>query len=99
MFSICGKCSCSALVVFGGVADYLDHMSWHHSPQGEIHLNEDLDVFEITREAVTVRKMIVPDRTWGHWCVPALPVMSVLLIQLLYSVVSQLGVAHACKRL
>lgn len=35
--------------------------------QGEIHLNEDLDVYEITADGVSRRRWLVPDRSWGYW--------------------------------
>lgn len=35
--------------------------------RGELAINEDLDVFEITSEKVERRKFIVPDRSWGFW--------------------------------
>ena len=35
--------------------------------QGELHINEDLDVFEITKERITRRRWLVPERSWGFW--------------------------------
>lgn len=35
--------------------------------QGELHINEDLDVFEITKDRITRRRWLVPDRSWGFW--------------------------------
>ena len=36
-------------------------------PRGDIHINEDLDVFDISPRGVARRKRLVPDLTWGPW--------------------------------
>ena len=36
-------------------------------PEGDIHINEDLDVFDISPRGVIRRKRLVPDRSWGPW--------------------------------
>ena len=35
--------------------------------RGDLAINEDLDVFEISSEWVKRQKLIVPDRSWGYW--------------------------------
>ncbi|KAK9811899.1 hypothetical protein WJX72_012114 [[Myrmecia] bisecta] len=36
-------------------------------PVGDIHVNEDLDVFEITKDQIYLKKRLVPYRSWGYW--------------------------------
>ena len=36
-------------------------------PRGDIHINEDLDVFDISPRGVARRKRLVPELTWGPW--------------------------------
>ncbi|KIY95387.1 ribonuclease Z [Monoraphidium neglectum] len=36
-------------------------------PKGPIIINEDLTVYEITKEKVEVKKRLVPPRSWGYW--------------------------------
>ena len=36
-------------------------------PRGDIHINEDLDVFDVSPRGVARRKRLVPDLTWGPW--------------------------------
>lgn len=35
--------------------------------KGELIINEDLNVYEITKAAVEVKKRLVPPRSWGYW--------------------------------
>ena len=34
---------------------------------GALHISEDLDVFEISRERVAIRKRLIPSTSWGFW--------------------------------
>ncbi|KAF6254071.1 Metallo-hydrolase/oxidoreductase [Scenedesmus sp. NREL 46B-D3] len=36
-------------------------------PKGELIINEDLNVYEITRNSVKVKRRLVPPRSWGFW--------------------------------
>jgi hypothetical protein len=36
-------------------------------PEGRLVINEDLAVYEITRDALRHRKRIVPQRSWGKF--------------------------------
>ena len=34
---------------------------------GPLAINEDLEVFEVSKSALVRRKRLVPDRSWGYW--------------------------------
>lgn len=36
-------------------------------PKGALVINEDLAVYDVTRNGVIHRKRIVPERSWGSW--------------------------------
>jgi hypothetical protein len=36
-------------------------------PQGDIIINEDLNVYDVTPAGVEVRRRLVPERSWGFW--------------------------------
>eukprot|EP00878_Enallax_costatus_P027738 GHUV01029887.1.p1 GENE.GHUV01029887.1~~GHUV01029887.1.p1 ORF type:complete len:154 (+),score=22.62 GHUV01029887.1:260-721(+) len=36
-------------------------------PKGALIINEDLNVYEITKEKIEVRRRLVPTRSWGYW--------------------------------
>ncbi|WIA34413.1 hypothetical protein OEZ86_012748 [Tetradesmus obliquus] len=36
-------------------------------PKGDLIINEDLNVYDITRSSVQVKRRLVPPRSWGFW--------------------------------
>lgn len=36
-------------------------------PEGGLAINEDLNVYDISKGGVSQRKRIVPERSWGQW--------------------------------
>ena len=38
-----------------------------HYPEGRLHIAEDFDVVDVTKEAINVRKRLVPQTSWGYW--------------------------------
>ena len=38
-----------------------------HAAAGALHIAEDLDVFEVSKDQISIRKSLVQATSWGYW--------------------------------